>query len=152
MFGRATIRLGIGPHSSYYIRFNGLFSRTTWVSWHQGKPFWILSEQEMMGWQWHQLDHMQIICTSLQKQRNLSRCHLGAYSCGPMNHGGEQWIQLKLQLYQLKDSSSTYSAYICNSAYPFTHCWCTSVTLNFPPIKKIPLQCGLSSKFSNHLL
>jgi len=23
-------------------------------------------EQEMMGWQWHQLDHMQIICTSLQ--------------------------------------------------------------------------------------
>jgi len=20
----------------------------------------------MMGWQWHQLDHMQIICTSLQ--------------------------------------------------------------------------------------
>jgi len=40
---------------------------TTWVSWHQkGKPFWILLEQEMMGWQWHQLDHMQIICTSLQ--------------------------------------------------------------------------------------
>jgi len=47
--------------------FNGLFSRTTWVSQHQkGKPFWILLEQEMMGWQWHHLDHMQIICTSLQ--------------------------------------------------------------------------------------
>jgi len=30
--------------------FNGLFSRTTWVSRHQkGKPFWILPEQEMMG-------------------------------------------------------------------------------------------------------
>jgi len=27
------------------------------------KPFWILMKQEMMGWQWHQLDHMQIICT-----------------------------------------------------------------------------------------
>jgi len=26
----------------------------------------ILTKQEMMGWQWHQLDHMQIICTSLQ--------------------------------------------------------------------------------------
>ena len=25
--------------------------------------FWILLEQEMMWWQWHQLDHMQIICT-----------------------------------------------------------------------------------------
>jgi len=23
-------------------------------------------KQKMMGWQWHQLDHMQIICTSLQ--------------------------------------------------------------------------------------
>ena len=31
--------------------FNGLFSRTTWVSWHQkGKSFWILLVQEMMGW------------------------------------------------------------------------------------------------------
>jgi len=39
--------------------FNGLFTRTTLVSWHQkGKPFWILLEQEMMGWQWHQLDYM----------------------------------------------------------------------------------------------
>ena len=47
--------------------FSGLFSRTTWVSRHQkGKPFWILLEQEMIGWQWHQLDHMQIICTLLQ--------------------------------------------------------------------------------------
>jgi len=23
-------------------------------------------KQEMMGWQWHQLDHMQMICTLLQ--------------------------------------------------------------------------------------
>jgi len=30
------------------------------------KPVWILSKQEMMGWQWHQLDHMQTIYTSLQ--------------------------------------------------------------------------------------
>jgi len=44
-------------------RLTAFFSRTTWVSWHQkGKPFWILLKQEMMGWQWHQLDHMQIIC------------------------------------------------------------------------------------------
>ena len=47
--------------------FNGLFSWTTWVSRHRkDKPFWILLKQEMMGWQWHQLDHMQIICTTLQ--------------------------------------------------------------------------------------
>jgi len=29
------------------------------------KPFWILMKQEMMEWQWHQLDH---ICTSLDRQ------------------------------------------------------------------------------------
>jgi len=27
------------------------------------KLIWILMKQEMMGWQWHQLDHMQVICT-----------------------------------------------------------------------------------------
>jgi len=44
---------------------------TTWVSRHQkGKPFWILLEQEMVTWQWHQLDYMQIICTSLQTDNN----------------------------------------------------------------------------------
>jgi len=26
-------------------------------------------KQEMMGWQWHQLDHMQIICTLLQTDK-----------------------------------------------------------------------------------
>jgi len=25
----------------------------------------------MMGWQWHQLDHMQIICTSLQSDNHI---------------------------------------------------------------------------------
>jgi len=36
----------------YYYPFNSLSSRTTWVSLHEkGKPFWILLEQEMMGWQ-----------------------------------------------------------------------------------------------------
>jgi len=29
-------------------------------------------KQEMMGWQWHQMDHMQIICNSLQTDNNAS--------------------------------------------------------------------------------
>jgi len=29
-------------------------------------------KQEMMGWQWHQLDHMQIICTLLQTDNHTS--------------------------------------------------------------------------------
>jgi len=53
---------------------------TTWVSQYQkGKPLWILLEQEMMGWQWHQLDHMQIICTSLQTDNHASTSPLSFY-------------------------------------------------------------------------
>jgi len=70
--------------------FNGLFSRTIRVSQHQkGKPFWILLEQEMMGWQWHQLDHTQIICTSLQTDNHASTSRVflqaGCPSCRPTN-------------------------------------------------------------------
>jgi len=51
--------------------FNSLFSGTTWVNQNQkGKVFRILLEQEMTGWQWHQLHHTQIICTSLQTDKN----------------------------------------------------------------------------------
>jgi len=49
--------------------FNGLFSRTTWVSLYQkGKKNLDFSEARddgVLGRQWHQLDHMQTICTSL---------------------------------------------------------------------------------------
>jgi len=33
-------------------------------------------KQEMMGWQWHQLDHTQIICTSLQTDHHASNLSL----------------------------------------------------------------------------
>jgi len=47
------------------------------ASQHQkGKPFWILTKQEMTRWQWHQLDHMQIICTSLQTDNHASTTSL----------------------------------------------------------------------------
>jgi len=56
--------------------FISLFSRTTSVSRHQkGKPFCILLKQDMMRWQWHQLDHMQIICTTLQTANHVSTHH-----------------------------------------------------------------------------
>jgi len=63
--------------------FNGLFSRTTWVSQHQKvKPLWILMKQDMMGWQWHQPDHMQIICTSLQTDNHASTSSLDFLQTG----------------------------------------------------------------------
>jgi len=47
--------------------FNCLFSRTTLTSQHyKGQTILDLIKQEMMGWQRHQLDHMQIIRTSLE--------------------------------------------------------------------------------------
>ena len=49
--------------SKYYQQhlFNGLFSRPGWISQYQkGKAFSILMRLQMMVWQWHQLDHMQI--------------------------------------------------------------------------------------------
>jgi len=64
----------------YYVRLTVFFFRTTWVSRRQkGKPFWILLEQEMMGWQWHQLDHMQITCTLLQTDNHASTSPLSFY-------------------------------------------------------------------------
>jgi len=69
-------------HQHYYSTnpFNGVFSGTTWVSRQQkGKPFWILLDQEMMGRHWHQLDHMQIICTSLQTDNHSSTSPLSFY-------------------------------------------------------------------------
>jgi len=71
-----TDRILIKPNTLlllHYIHLMAFFSRTTWVSWHQkGKPCWILLKWEMMGWQWHQLDHTQIICTSLQTDNHAS--------------------------------------------------------------------------------
>jgi len=80
--------------------FNGLFSRTAWVSRHQkGKPFWILLEQEMMGWQWHQLqlDHMQIICTSFQTDNHASTSPLSFYrpDALPAAQPTASWICLR---------------------------------------------------------
>jgi len=46
--------------------FNGLFSRTTWVSRYQkGKTNLDFTGARDSEWQWHQLGHMQV-CTSLQ--------------------------------------------------------------------------------------
>jgi len=43
------------------------------------KPIWILMKQGIMGWHCHQLGHMQIICTSLQRDKNASASSLNFY-------------------------------------------------------------------------
>jgi len=63
--------------------FDGLFSRTTWVSWNQkGKTSLDLNEardDRVLGWQWHQLGHMQTICTSLQTDNHTNTSTLNFY-------------------------------------------------------------------------
>ena len=73
-------------------RLTAFFSRTTWVGRYQkDKPFWILLKQEMTGWQWHQPNHMQIVCTLLQTDNHASTASLhifllaGCPSCCPTN-------------------------------------------------------------------
>jgi len=70
-------------HYYYYYMFNGLFSRTTWVSWYQkGKTSFDFNETRddgVLGWQWHQLDLMQTVCTSLQTDNHTNTSSLNVY-------------------------------------------------------------------------
>jgi len=56
--------------------------RTTGVSLHQkGKTSLDLNEARdwVFGWQWHQLDHMQTICISLQTDNHTNTSSLNFY-------------------------------------------------------------------------
>jgi len=70
--------------------FNGLFSRTTWISQYQkGKTNLDFTGARDGEWQWHQLGHMHV-CTSLQIDNHASTpplCFLqaGSPSCRPTN-------------------------------------------------------------------
>ena len=91
--GSAEYSLHIRFHSEYYTTtqpFNGLFSRTTWVSRYQkGKTNLDFTGARDSEWQWHQLGHMQV-CTSLQTDNHASTpplCFLqaGCPSCRQTN-------------------------------------------------------------------
>jgi len=59
-------------------------------------------KQEMMGWQWHQLDHMQIICTSVKKDNHASTPSLDSYRLTFGRHTiwgykERKWLQVEFQ-------------------------------------------------------
>ena len=87
--------------------FNGLFSRTTWVSPYQkGKTDLDFTGARDSEWQWHQLGHMQV-CTSLQTDNHASTpplCFLRA-RC-PSYHPTNSVKALKAQ-----STEGTHSAY-----------------------------------------
>jgi len=84
--------------------FNGLFSRTTWVSRYQkGKTNLDFTEARDSEWQWHQLGHMHV-CTSLQTDNHASTrplCFLqaGCPSCCPTNSVKALLLLLLLQTF-----------------------------------------------------
>jgi len=105
------------------------FFQDNLVAQHQkGKPFWIILVQEIMGWQWHQLDHMQIICTLLQIDNHASSSPLrflqaGCPSCRPTN--GVKALKANQQ----------YSGVLAVEALPLSllECLIRQHALIFPP-------------------
>jgi len=85
--------------------FNGLFSKTTWVSQYQkGKTSLDLNEARQCGvfqWQWHQLDHMLIICTLLQTDNDNNTPSLNFYRTnalpGAQPTVSKHWRQLETE-------------------------------------------------------
>ena len=77
------LRTQLYPYEHQYTRLSSLFSRTTWVSRYQkGKTSLDLNEardDRVMGWQWHQLDNIQTICTSLQTDNHINTLSLYFY-------------------------------------------------------------------------
>jgi len=63
--------------------FNGLYSRTTWVIRYQKSKISLdLNEARdggVWGWQWHQMDDMQTICTSLQTDNHTNTPSLNIF-------------------------------------------------------------------------
>jgi len=64
--------------------FNGLFSRTTCVSRYQKSRTSLglnkARDVGVWGWQWHQLDHMQTVCTSLQTDNHTNTPSLNFFT------------------------------------------------------------------------
>ena len=87
--------------------FNGLFSRTTWVSRYQkGKTNLDFTGARDSEWQWHQLSHIQV-CTSLQTDNHASTpplCFLqaGCPSCRPTNSVKALKALIKLRFFKKK--------------------------------------------------
>jgi len=60
--------------------FNGLFSRTTWVSRYQKRKTSLdFTELRDSEWQWHQLGHTQV-CTSMQTDNHTSTPPLSLFT------------------------------------------------------------------------
>ena len=89
---------------------------TTWVSRYQnGKTSLDLNEvihDGVLGWQWHQLGHMQTICTSLQTDNHINTSSLNCYRPDALPDvqptGSKHW-SLRLRIRRNNDCQQTNS-------------------------------------------
>ena len=67
--------------TNYYHYYNNLVCVQDYLGRPIPEGYTILdsTEAEMMEWQWHQLDHMQVICTLLQTDNHVSNSSLSFY-------------------------------------------------------------------------
>jgi len=87
-------------------------------------------KQEMIGWQWHQLDHMQIICTSLQTDNHASTLPLSFFRPDALPAAqptaSNHWI--RDVMWELTCTVYKYSEYLSNVcavtilSYPTLYC------------------------------
>ena len=117
--------------------FNGLFSSTTWVSWYQkGKTSLDLNETRddgVWGWQLHQLDHMQTICTSLQTDN-----HHNTSSLNFLQAGCSSWCQTNSgkALKAINNNNLNQQFLMCSNVETITRTdWATTVLVLLQPIK-----------------
>ena len=103
--------------------FNGLFSRTTWVSRYQkGKTNLDFTGARDSEWQWHQLGHMQV-CTSLQTDNHASTPPLGFLQAGCPSCRPTNSVKALKALYQPSHRmAKTYA--VC----PAAACWCITLS------------------------
>jgi len=78
----------------------------------------------MTGWQWHQLDHMQIICTSLQTDNHASTTPLSFLqadypSCPPANSIEELKTTMQMYFYYCFEYIDWWTCLSCPQPAPF---------------------------------
>jgi len=110
-------------------KFNGLFSKTARLSWYQtGKTSLDLKGKRSWGFgmQWHQLDHMQTICTWLQTNNHSNTSSLNFFT-------GQMLFQMPNQECQSNEGNKATKVTLRRSAF------CNSMwrpTKNLTPTNK----------------
>jgi len=69
----------------------------------------VLMKQKVIGWQWHQLDHMQIICTSLQTDNRTGTSSLNFYRPDAFLMPNQQCQYTEGNIYHHTDTLCNYT-------------------------------------------